>query len=426
MSYCDQCGTKFTANARFCDQCGAAVEPTLSQKAPQPPAAGPMPPVTARQPGSLELLQRKKGFKQLAVGGIVLIAFLLYVVFSNGNPPAPNDGKYIPPGPATDQTASREIKLQLEKYNAGFFTIDKPVGWQVTTGGYGSTFCYSVQDPGEPLRQIVSYGEIGPAYLSERQKQIDRSAVNMGATIAWLDAPVVAPLTPENYLTKIPQILQGNFMRSIRVLPGPAWQNFQIIEVVPQKTMFSAPDAKSALIRALFTQNNKVGEGLFLVTVFTFMPENGTPAFGISYAVCFTAITAPQPEFRFIEDSLSRSVGSAALSQDYIAEATRNANSNWARIFAAGQTMRETSDIIINGWQQRNKIYDRIAEKRADTIRGVERVYDPSTNQVYTVNNGWYDNYNANRGQYQNSRLLQLPNESPLYLEPARDGGQLR
>jgi hypothetical protein len=81
------------------------------------------------------------------------------------------------------------------------------------------------------------------------------------------------------------------------------------------------------------------------------------------------------------------------------------------------------SSPLIKSWQEKNKVYDRVFQKQADVTRGVERVYDPQKNQVYTVPNGWYDNtYNANRGAYNMNNLQRVPNNSPLYREPTLDG----
>jgi hypothetical protein len=79
---------------------------------------------------------------------------------------------------------------------------------------------------------------------------------------------------------------------------------------------------------------------------------------------------------------------------------------------------------LIKSWQEKNRTYDRIFEKQADATRGVQRVYDPGNNQVYTVPNGWYDQYNQNRGGYHMNNLQPLPNNSPLYRQPTLDGGR--
>ncbi len=68
--------------------------------------------------------------------------------------------------------------------------------------------------------------------------------------------------------------------------------------------------------------------------------------------------------------------------------------------------------MIFDGWQNRSHSSDIMAEMGADTMRGVERVYDPSTQQVYDVSAGWYASYDTRRGDYTMNDLQLLPHDS--------------
>jgi len=391
---CANCGSKVDEKFAYCPQCGT--KKAAQVEATEGPAAAPK-----------KVPFYKKPRTRMAALAFILVVYLSHALFySVKTPPTPHP------------------ELKLEKYTNGFFSMEKPKDWQVTTGGKGASFCYLAQDPADPLRQIVYYGEFGPVYLSERQQQLDRYYASMtGIRNPWINAPVVVPLTPENYLQNVPQLLQTQAIRSF-MAAVPAWQNIQIIEVKPQGNVFPIPGAQTALIRALFTQNNKVGEGLFLVTAFLLLPENGSPGSGLGYSFSFTAITAQQHDFRFIETSLIKSANSVEFSKEYLVQAARDANDQWAGIFAAGQTLSKSTDIMMKGWQQRDKVYDIIAENRADSIRGVQRVYNPDNKEVYIVDNRFYDNYNLNRNKFEMKNLQQLPANSPLFLEEALNGAQ--
>ena len=97
----------------------------------------------------------------------------------------------------------RGVNLKLESFDGGFFSIDKPPGWRVIAAGACADFAFLIRDPSEPLRQIFYFGEVGPIYLSEQQKQIDYQYMNMGGyPVTWIEMPVVNPLTPGNFLVQ--------------------------------------------------------------------------------------------------------------------------------------------------------------------------------------------------------------------------------
>ena len=97
--------------------------------------------------------------------------------------------------------------LPLESFDAGFFSIDKPRGWDIVTAGSCTEFAFLAQDPAEARRQIFYFGSVGPIYLKAEQKAIDAAYVAAGGyDIPWRDAPVIDPLTPQNYLEHWPEI----------------------------------------------------------------------------------------------------------------------------------------------------------------------------------------------------------------------------
>jgi len=95
----------------------------------------------------------------------------------------------------------------------------------------------------------------------------------------------------------------------------------------------------------------------------------------------------------------------------------------YASILKAGKSLSDTSDIIMKGWENRNKVYDIIAEKKSDEILGKERLYDLSTGKVYEFENGFYDTYKLNRNRYKLKNLKPLPKDNyDLWMKAALDG----
>lgn len=316
-----------------------------------------------------------------------------------------------------------EYELTLETFNSGFFTVDKPMGWNVYPAGSCSTLAFLIRDDQEPLRQIFFFGEVGPIFMSEEQKQILYDYMSMGGYPApYIEMPVVDPLTPQNFLEQFHLVAQTSIAQSF--MPQvPSLENFQVISATPQPSFISG--GQTELVRGLFMQDGKVAEGLFLVTVATITPSDIGPGGGLAYAFHFMGITSPKQEFRYTKNTLATSLQSFTLSQSYVDNCLRQQAETYAGLLKAGKTLSESSDIIMDGWESRNKVDDIISEKRSDAILGKERVYDPETGEVYEFETGFYDNYDINREAYEMNNLQLLPgNDWNLWMEPPMIGEQ--
>jgi hypothetical protein len=312
-------------------------------------------------------------------------------------------------------------KVKLEKFNGGFFSIDKPKKWNIVTAGNCGSFAFLIIDPSIPLRQIFYFGEVGPVYLNAQQKQIDQQYVRMGGyPVGWIDMPIINPLTPEGFLSNFHIIAESQAARQF--MPScPKLENIKIVSRKSQPSLI--PGGSTELLRALFTKNGKLGEGLFLLTVAPMLPYTGNPGGGIGYGFMFTGITAPKNEFKDLENTLVNSIKSFWVNQNYVNNCLRQQATTYAGILKAGKTLKETSDIIMKGWQKRNKTEDIISEKWSDGILGTERLYNPTTGEVFEFDNGFYDKYNLNRDQYEMNNLKPLPdNNYDLWMTVPMDG----
>lgn len=311
--------------------------------------------------------------------------------------------------------------LPLEPYSTGFFSINKPRGWTVTTAGGCGTFAFLIRDPQQPLRQIFYFGTVGPVYISQAQKDLDAWYVaNGGYPHTWMDAPVVDPLTPTNYLAHWPEI--AAMAAATAFMPAfPPLQDLALIAEDPQAAML--PGATTGNARGLFAANGEVGEGMFLATVKLFAPYTGNPGQGTAYGHIVCGVTAPKAEFPGVMTRLVASLESFTITQAYVDNCIAQSQQIWGAVAAAGQTLSEASDIIFAGWEQRTHGEDISAEQWTDAYRGVERVYDPSTGEVYEVPNGWYETYDLHRGEYDLSGLQPLPDDNwDLWMRAVLDG----
>ncbi|MFC1957189.1 hypothetical protein ACFLX0_00015 [Chloroflexota bacterium] len=339
--------------------------------------------------------------------------------------PAPSPTPVPSPTPAPSPTPTEPVPaLNLEDYNGGFFSIKKPVGWDIVTTGSCSTFAFCIRDKEHSANQIFYFNEVGPVYLAEEQKIVDKNYMDMGGyPVAWFEMPVVNPLTPENFLINFSLIAQTGIARTF--MPGlPELRDVEIISTAAETSPLAGGQTKA--IRALFQQNGELGEGIFYITVAPMLPLAGLPGGGIGYGFSFTGITSIKSDFKYFQETLTQTLESLNISQSYIDNCLRQQQQQYQGILKAGKTLSETSDIIMESWEYRNKVDDIISEKRSDVILGNERVYDPDTETIYEVPLGFYENYNLNREQYNMDNLQALPDDDwNLWTTPTESGNKI-
>lgn len=314
-----------------------------------------------------------------------------------------------------------QTKLALEKYDGGFFSMQIPHGWQVATAGSCGDFAFVARDPSSPLRQIFFFGEVGPVYLVEEQRMLDLQYMQMGGyPIAYIEMPAVAPLTPENFLRQWHLIANTGVAQ--KFMPAcPRLGELDVISVAPQPSPIQG--GNSALVRALYREGGQVAEGLFYATVAPLMGYTGGPGGNTGWGFLITGITAPQREFAALQTPLVNCAESFTLSPDYVRNCLAQQQQTWKGVRDAGKLLGDASDILMEGWEKRNRSDDVMSHKRSDAILGRERLYNPDTGEVYEFDNGFYDKYNLDRGKFEMNNLQLLEgNDYNLWTTPPQDG----
>lgn len=325
---------------------------------------------------------------------------------------------------APDCFSETKKQVKYKQYDGGFFTIEIPEGWEVFTAGSCATFSFIIRDPQNPIRRIFYFGEAGPVYLNEHQRQIDYQYISMkGFPIQWIDMPTVAPLRAEIFFKQFCLIAQNPLAQNF-ISGMPTLNNFQVISSVPQRSSLMDGDAK--VIRALFNEFNTVGEGLFYTITAPLLPYDGmSPAAGIGYGFCCTGISSYKTDFKEWEAVLLRSLRSLELEQGYITQCRQIQDKMWSSISEINKIWDDISGMIQKSWEYRNKVQDIAAEKWSDTMLGKERLYDPHTGEVYEFETGFYDKYNINREKYKKPDLQPLSDgDYELWSKPTKDGAE--
>ena len=316
-----------------------------------------------------------------------------------------------------------KIRLSTSRFDGGFFSIQKPRGWELVTAGACSEFAFFLYDPDEARRQIFFFGQAGPIYTHPLQRSIDRGYMAMGGyPTPWVDMPLVSPLTAAGFLEQFPVLLASEVARSFMPV-GPRMDEVRIVSSEPLSSAMSGGEA--ALLRAVVAINGQVAEGLFSITVASLLPFSGSPGSGIGAGFLITGITAPKEEFGGLIDDLVACVESLTISESYTRDCIAQQNQTYQGILQAGQTLSETSDIIMSGWEDRNRTHDILSEKWSDTILSKERLYDPDTGNVYEFELGFQEQYETSREQYRLQDLQPLPDgDYELWMSPPLDGEQ--
>jgi hypothetical protein len=304
-----------------------------------------------------------------------------------------------------DNPAWAEAKVTWEKYDGGGFTIDKPIGWIVDRVSDCSSLAFIVSDPSCPIRRTFYFGEVGPFYLTEAQRQVDYRYLQMGGfKIGWIDMPVIEPLTVENFFMKFNFIANSEAGRnSIRNFP--ALENFSIVSSAPAISPFGR-GSDSKTIRAVFRERQMVGQGIFSAVVNPFVPFDGSnPGVGTAIAYSCTGISSLYNDFSEWEPILTKILASLTFAPGYIERCMAVSNARWAEVSKINKTWDDISDIIDKVWKNKSESDDRIAQKNSDTIRGVQRMRDRETGEEYEMDIGKVDDYMLHPERYSNRNL---------------------
>jgi len=89
-----------------------------------------------------------------------------------------------------------------------------------------------------------------------------------------------------------------------------------------------------------------------------------------------------------------------------------------------GNSLKPVLDAMALAWEKRLPADDMLAEKRADELQGLERLYRPATGDVYSVVKGFSDQYLAEPQLYNIEDLRPMPDDSALWLKPVLNGTQ--
>ena len=304
------------------------------------------------------------------------------------------------------------------------FALETPTNWQLFQAGECDTLTLFMQNTTQQLQQLFFFPRFGPVYMSQEQKSSDLQYESQsGQSLSRRDMPVVRPMTPENFVRFMPQILQMQTMREF--FPNrPGLRVVETISVTPQKKALDYLDTHSAIIRVLFVQDNQLGEGLIALTTVPAAEFRSAPGGGIGMGFLVYGLTAPKGKLNQLLPELLKAGRSFKLSASYEKKCKKDRAEDSPVLLSPGNSLKPVLDAMALVWEKRLPAEDMQAEKRADELLGLERLHRPSTGEVYAVAKGFSAQYLATPQSYSLSDLQPLPEEPALWLKPALDGSQ--
>lgn len=296
-------------------------------------------------------------------------------------------------------------EITLEEYTNNAFTMKKPKGWVVETGGSGIYYAIRVYDPNDDRNQVFLMLKVQPLLKNNASKSFWQNYYNMSGYNSqyklFADAVVLDNPTTEGFYQKFNEIF--TFIKSIdssfSTINFPTINNFNKLEEFESSASMKSVALDSKVLRATFNdKNNKEAEGMFLASVVNF-GNNYMGGVDTAYYMVYDimAITSAKDKFIDYKDILLQSINSIDFNSSYVQKTIDDGNAQTKQALELSASVQKAFDSYMNAWENRNKTYDIMSQKQSDATLGYERVYDTENGDIYKAYNGFTDDYKGER-----------------------------
>ena len=279
----------------------------------------------------------------------------------------------------------------------GNFTMQVPKGWIVASGGFDLLHWIHAFDPKRPELGVFTLLKTECLLMNRKSKSFywDKRGFGLYAMFAEM---IVAEKVEDFYTQFMP--FCGFAMKWEKSYAGfvfPRISGFELLEKRPARTAMSRVALDDALLHATFTDpvTKRRGEGLFTGTLCRGIEM--MPGIGCNMMYNVSGVAAPEGELGEWAATLAKVLGSVWYSEAFETTARNDQLIRAAGNAKLAQTMRETSEIVTRGWEQRQKGFDARVGKRADATMGYERVVEKDSGRVYRAYNGFLDSPDAQK-----------------------------
>lgn len=353
--------------------------------------------------------KKSKIWMIIALIAIVIIVILGVMLLNNNKKESAEVGK-------TEKSAAKEdvkivaneaSKLTLEEYKTDNFTMKKPTGWTVETGGTGIFYAIRVYDPQNTNNQVYLMLKVQPLLKNTSAKTSWQNYYSMSGNNSqyklFADAVVLDNPTTEGFYKKFDEISTylSSLEPTLSTMKFPKFSNFTKIEEFESSASMKSVALDSKVLRGTFTgENSKEGEGLFMASVVNFGNQyQGGVDMGYYVIYDIMSITSAKDEFIDYKDILLESVNSIEFTDSYVKQTIDDSNAQTQKALELNASMQKAFDSYMSAWENRQISYDIMSQKQSDATLGYERVYDTDTGEIYKAYNGFTDDYQGNKYQ---------------------------
>ena len=273
----------------------------------------------------------------------------------------------------------------------GNFTMQVPKGWVVSSGGFDLLHWIHACDPKRPELGVFTLLKTECLLMNRASKQFYWDKRGFGLYAMFADMIVAEKV--EDLYAQFPAFcaFAAKWEKSYAGFAFPQIADFELLEKRPARTAMSRVALDDALLRGTFTDplTKRRGEGLFTGTLCRGIVLTGNVGCNVMYNI--SGVTAPEGELGDWAATLAKVLGSVRYSEAFEATAARDAQIRAAGNAKLAQTLQQTSDLVVRGWEERQKGFDARVGKRSDATLGYERVVEKDSGRVYRAYNGFLD-----------------------------------
>ncbi len=299
--------------------------------------------------------KKSKIWMIIAIGAIVIILSIVLVVNYNGSDNMKsgnntnkstnvekNENKIDNKTDNVKIVESEASKITLEEYKTDNFTMKKPKGWTVETGGTGIFYTIRVYDPQNTNNQVYLMIKMQPLLKSASEKSAWQNYYNLSGNNpqykVFTEAVVLDNPTTEGFYKKFNEVTSyaSSIEPSFSSMKFPKFTNFTKKEEFESSASMKSVALDSKVLRATFTgDNSKEGEGLFMASIVNFGNQyNGGVDMGYYMIYDIMAITAEKDELINYKDILLDSVNFIEFSDAYVKQTIDNGNAQTQQALA--------------------------------------------------------------------------------------------
>jgi hypothetical protein len=192
--------------------------------------------------------------------------------------------------------------------------------------------------------------------------------------------PAINPQTTDAFYKVFTQAY--NLSQDVLPFKVPVIKNFTTVQTLGKNI------TGGSIVRATYqNEQGKNAEGIFTATIKGF-PVPPVVLLNVYNTVFFTT---PANELVDWMPVLNYCVSTIKFSDQYMSGFYREQGQVVQNAKAIQAICNQTSDIITSGWNERQKTYDILSQKRSDATMGYERVRDTDTGEIYKATVGFSD-----------------------------------